>query len=237
MPKPTAKEIRAALRSLADPGIAEHSQRFFKTGPGEYGEGDRFLGLRVPEVRRIARQFREASLPTCLQLLRSPFHEERLWAVIFLTEAFKRADAGAREQIYHAYSNNLSHVNNWDIVDISAPHIAGGWLQDKDRSPLHRWARSANLWERRIAIIATHHFIRRNDFCDTFALGDMLLHDREDLIHKAVGWMLREVGNRDRGAEEEFLQPRYRHMPRIMLRYAIEKFPEDRRRAFLQGKA
>lgn len=236
MPRSTAAEIGAELRSLANPKIAEHSQGFFKTAKGEYGEGDHFLGMRMPEVRKIARKYSLATLPAIRRLLRSRFHEERLLAAIMLRARFERSDAEEQECIYRMCLEHLRFINNWDIVDISAPQIVGGYLDDKDRSPLYEWARSENLWERRIAMMATLFFIRKMDFKDALAISEILLHDSHDLIHKAVGWMLREIGNRDRKTEEAFLKPRYREMPRTMLRYAIEKFPESRRQQWLRGK-
>ena len=233
MSSPPDKQIRVALRALADASIAAQSRRFFKTAEGEYGAGDQFLGIRVPELRRIAREFRDASLREVGGFLRSRWHEERLFAVILLTEQYARGDAARQEAIHRLYCDNLRFINNWDIVDASAPRIVGPHLEKRDRSQLHIWAKSSDLWERRIAIMATFHFIRGNDFADTLTLAEMLLHDPEDLIHKAVGWMLREIGNRDRAVEEAFLERHAAVMPRTMLRYAVEKFPERKRRAWL----
>ncbi len=233
MATPSAKEIRNAIHAKADPGIAAQFRRFFKTADGEYGAGEQFLGVRVPDLRRIAREFREASLRVIAGFLRSRWHEERLFAVILMVEKHARGDASIREAIHRLYCDNLRFINNWDIVDASAPRIVGPHLEKRDRSQLRIWAKSSNLWERRIAIMATFHFIRRNDFDDTLALAETLLHDPEDLIHKAVGWMLREIGNRDRAVVEAFLERHAGVMPRTMLRYAIEKFPERERRAWL----
>jgi 3-methyladenine DNA glycosylase AlkD len=232
----TVTEVRACLRSLADPSIAEHSQRFFKTGKGEYGEGDRFLGIRVPVIRKHVRKHRALSIDETMLLLKSPFHEERLFAVLMLVHKFAQADEPARKEIYDLYLANSSSVNNWDLVDSSASQIVGQFLYDKDRRQLSVLARSDNIWHRRIAIMATFYFIRQNDFTDTLHLAALLLEDKEDLLHKAVGWMLREVGNRDMSAAEIFLRNHYKKMPRTMLRYAIEKFDSDKRMSYLQGR-
>ncbi len=231
----SATELRARLRTHADPAIAAHSQGFFKAFPGGYGEGDRFHGIRVPVVRAVARGGRDLTLKQVLSILRSKWHEERLMALVIMVERFKRADEAERRELHEAYLANTEHVNNWDLVDISAHHLVGAWLLDRDRKLLRRLARSRSLWEQRIAVIATFAFIREHQFGDTLELADLLLHHEHDLIHKAVGWMLREVGNRDRAVEEAFLADRYAGMPRTMLRYAIEKFPERRRKQYLRG--
>ncbi len=228
-------EIRTALRDAADENDATHLQRFFKTGPGEYGEGDLFIGVRVPETRRVAKKFHLLPLNDALTLLRSEIHEERLLALILLTEKFRRGSAEQQAEIYRLYLENTGHINNWDLVDSSAMFIVGPYLQNRSRDPLHRLARSASLWERRIAILATFHFIRQGEFDETLKIAETLLLDREDLIHKAVGWMLREIGKRDMCREEDFLKMHYRNMPRTMLRYAIEKFPEELRQKYLKG--
>jgi 3-methyladenine DNA glycosylase AlkD len=234
--RPGVTDIRARLRTLSDPRIAEHAQRFFKTAQGEYAEGDRFLGVRVPGVRKVAREFRGAPLSAVFVLLRSPLHEERLLALLMLVERFARGSDAERTRIYVEYLKRIKTcVNNWDLVDSSGPQIVGAYLEHRDRGVLYDLARSPNLWERRVAIIATFWFIKRGSFDDTLAIAQLLLPDEHDLIHKAVGWMLREVGNRDRAVEERFLRAHYRRMPRTMLRYAIEKFPADRRRAYLDG--
>ena len=232
----TARAISKALRELANPDIAEHSKRFFKTGKGEYGEGDKFLGIRVPLIRRQAKQFRDTSLAEVGKLLESGYHEERLCAVLILVLQFDGAAEQQKKAIYELYLSSTAYVNNWDLVDSSAHLIVGPYLERRSRRRLYKLARSTDLWERRIAIMATYHFIRNGDFDDTLALAELLLHDDHDLIHKAVGWMLREVGNRDRRAEEDFLESHYREMPRTMLRYAIEKLPERRRQAYLKGR-
>lgn len=227
--------IREAIRAHADADVALHSQRFFKTGPGEYGEGDRFLGVRVPVLRQEARRFRDAKLRTLVSLLKSKWHEERLFAVISLADRFKRGDEARKRRIYETYCRHLDYVNNWDIVDASAHLIVGPWLESRSRRPLYQLARRKNLWHRRVAIMATYHFIRRQYFDDTLAIAEILIDDPEDLVHKAVGWMLREVGNRDRARAEKFLTKHYAKMPRTMLRYAIEKLPQSRRRQYLEG--
>jgi 3-methyladenine DNA glycosylase AlkD len=232
-----ADAIRARLRPLGNPRIAEHSQRFFKTAVGEYGHGDRFLGIRVPVLRQVAREFRGAPLAAALELLRSPLHEERLVALFLLVEQYRRATVAQRERIFRRYLAHVpKYVNNWDLVDSSAHLIVGAHLETRgDRGVLYELARSPHLWCRRVAIMATFWFIRRGSFDDTLSIAELLLGDDEDLIHKAAGWMLREVGNRDRAAADRFLRRHCRRMPRTMLRYAIEKLPPERRRAYLSG--
>ncbi len=232
-----AEEIHDILRGIADSAIAEHSQRFFKTGKGEYGEGDRFHGIRVPVLRRYAREFQGISLAEALQLLASPFHEERLFALLVFVGKFERGDDAVRESIYKLYLDNLEYVNNWDLVDTTAPYIIGPWLEKRDKGVLYKLARSEVLWERRIAILSTFHCIRKSSFDDALAISALLVDDDEDLIHKAVGWMLREIGKRDADAERAFLNEHCMQMPRTMLRYAIERFPEEERKKYLDGKA
>jgi len=228
--------IQDRLRLLADPKRAQGLQRFFKTGPGQYGAGDRFLGIRVPQLRKLSREYGNCSVENALALLRSPIHEERLLALLLLMRGFAEGPESTRRRIYDSYLSHSRYVNNWDLVDISAQHIIGAFLWDKDRSPLYPLAKSENLWERRIAIMATLFFIRQGRFEETLKISAMLLGDEEDLIHKAVGWMLREVGKRELRAEEDFLEKHYKKMPRTMLRYAIERFPEAKRRQYLQGE-
>jgi 3-methyladenine DNA glycosylase AlkD len=230
------KIIHNDLLQLANEQIAEHSQRFFKTGKGEYGEGDIFLGIRVPLLRHLVKKYRGISITEVRKLLHSKFHEERLLAVLMLVQLFKSADESVQKQVYDLYLENTEFINNWDIVDISASNIVGAHLYEKDKAPLYDLVQSKNLWERRIAIISTFYFIRQNEFDDTLKLAKILLNDKEDLIHKAVGWMLREVGKREIEFEEEFLQEHYKIMPRTMLRYAIEKFPETSRKMYLRGE-
>jgi 3-methyladenine DNA glycosylase AlkD len=230
------KQIMKKLRELSDSDIAAHSQRFFKTGKGEYGEGDRFLGIRVPTLRKCVREYRAISLEDTLELLKSPFHEARLLALLILVANYSSANRNAEQNaIYRSYLSHTEFINSWDLVDCSAEHIVGAHLFDKERKALYRLARSRSLWERRISVVATFHFIDREDFSDSLAIAELLLHDQEDLIHKAVGWMLREVGKRNRHVEEGFLVEYYREMPRTMLRYAIEKLPETERLAYLHG--
>lgn len=229
--------IQSALKRVANKKDAAFLQGYFKTGPGQYGEGDRFIGVRVPLLRKLAKQFRDLPLSECKQLLQSPIHEERLLALFILVMQFQKGDEDEREKVYRVYLNNLRFVNNWDLVDSSAPRIVGVWLSNKDRTPLYDLARSPKLWRRRVAIMATLHFINQDDYKDTLRLAGLLLGDKHDLIHKAVGWMLREIGNRNRGQEEIFLKKHYEKMPRTMLRYAIEKFPVQKRKAYLAGTA
>jgi len=235
---PTAAAIRARLRTLADPRVASASQRFFKTAPGEYGHGDRFLGIRVPTLRKLAREFRAAPVAVAFALLPSPLHEERALALLLLVARYARGTEAEQQGIYDEYLKHVpKHVNNWDLVDSSAHYIVGAHLVERDRAVLYELARSPHLWSRRVAIIATFWFIRQGAFEDTLAIAQLLLDDREDLMHKAAGWMLREVGNRDAVAAERFLRRHCRDMPRTMLRYAIEKLPERTRRAYLDGTA
>lgn len=230
-----AKDVTEALKRLGDSVTADHSRQFFKTGKGQYGEGDRFLGIRVPVIRQQVKLFRDISLDETLILLRSPLHEVRLFALLMLVQKFSKGDERLRAAIHKTYLSNTRYINNWDLVDSSASAIVGGWLRERDRQPLYRLAKSKNLWERRIAMLATFDFIRHKEFDDALAIAELLLNDPEDLMHKAVGWMLREVGNRDARLEKAFLKQHYKHMPRTMLRYAIEKFPEKERQRFLAG--
>jgi 3-methyladenine DNA glycosylase AlkD len=231
----TAQEISEILRNLADPQIAANSQRFFKMGEGEYGAGDKFLGIRVPVLRSQAKKFTATSLTEIQNLLMSPFHEERLCALFLLVNKFAIGDPTESTSIYKLYLDRTQYINNWDLVDSSAYQIVGAYLDDKDKQPMYDLATSSSLWERRIAIVSTFYGIRQHKFDDAFAIANLLKNDREDLIHKAVGWMLREIGKRNPGAERTFLQERYKDMPRTMLRYAIEKFPEPERKQYLQG--
>lgn len=230
-----AAEISARLQLLGNPEKARLMQRYFKTAPGEYAAGDVFIGVTVPAVRGLLKEFRNLTPTELLPLLGSGIHEERFFALLALVRCFDRGDSASREQIYDLYLANTGSINNWDLVDCSAPAIVGGYLLERTREPLYSLARSTSLWERRIAILATFTFIRSNQFDDSLAIASMLLADREDLIHKAAGWMLREVGKRDQGAAEEFLRRHCRAMPRTMLRYAIERFPAEKRRMYLSG--
>jgi 3-methyladenine DNA glycosylase AlkD len=234
--KITFENLTKAFRSEGNPAIAEHSSGFFKTGKGEYGEGDRFLGIRVPVTRNYAKKYRRVPMPVIRKLLKSQFHEERLLAVILLVEKFKSGNESDRKKIYELYLKHTKYINNWDIVDSSAHFIVGPFLQARSRDKLFELARSEDLWERRIAIMSTFHYIRQGEFDTALNISERLVDDIEDLIHKAVGWMLREIGKRDRATEEEFLKAHYHSMPRTMLRYAIEKFPEKRRQQYLKGE-
>ncbi len=232
----TYQEINEHLLSLADPEIASHSQRFFKTAPGEYGFGDKFLGIRVPVIRQAVKKFASTSLTVSAKLLKSEYHEIRLFALLLLVSHFSNADQNRQDKIYDLYLKNTKYINNWDLVDSSADKIVGAYLEDKDRAMLSTLSKSTSLWQRRIAIISTFHFIRKNQFDDTLNISQQLLDDNEDLIHKAVGWMLREVGKRDKAVETSFLKKHYQAMPRTMLRYAIEKFSKEERQKYLSGK-
>ncbi|WP_345984487.1 DNA alkylation repair protein [Sulfurimonas sp. HSL-1656] len=231
-----AKNISSTLRSLGDPDIAEHSQRFFKTGEGEYGAGDFFLGIRVPVLRKHVARFRATPLDEVAELLHSAYHEERLFALLLMVAKYERGDAAEKEAVYNCYMANTDYINNWDLVDSSAPYIVGKYLIARDKAVLYTFAQSESLWERRIAIMATFYLIRKGQFDTALEIAELLFADTHDLIHKAVGWMLREVGNRDPARERAFLASRYKTMPRTMLRYAIEKFPEAERKAYLKGE-
>ncbi|MFA5232020.1 MAG: DNA alkylation repair protein [Candidatus Omnitrophota bacterium] len=230
------EEAKKQLRRGADKEKAKGLQRFFKTGPGEYAEGDIFLGLTAVLTRNTVKEFQDLALSDLIKLLHSKIHEERALALLIMVRQFDKADTGAKEKIYKAYLANTKFINNWDLVDLSAPQIVGGFLIDQDRSMLYKLAKSPWLWDRRIAILATFTFIRLGDFKDVFAISKLLLGDKEDLIHKACGWMLREAGKRNVQLEEEFLHKHCRIMPRTMLRYAIEKFPEKKRKFFLNAR-
>ena len=232
----SAKEIEATLVALKDEKAARHAQGFFKTGPGQYGEGDVFLGIRVPQVRLLAKQYRELPLTEVRKLLRSPYHEVRMLALILMADAAARGDAATKRKLYDAYLADAHRVNNWDLVDVSAHFVVGGYLLDGDRSVLDRLAESENLWERRIAIVSTLAFIRNHEAEDTLRIAELLLNDREDLIHKAVGWMLRELGKRRPEELHAFLELHAARMPRTMLRYAIERMTDAERRRYMAKK-
>jgi 3-methyladenine DNA glycosylase AlkD len=233
----TAAAARRRLRELADPDVARTAQRFFKTGPGEYSAGDEFIGVRVPVIRRLGRELRGMSIDEITALLHDRWHEARLLALVLLVDTFTRAPANERASIADLYLRNTRWINNWDLVDSSAPSILGAHLLTRSRTVLDRLARSKNLWERRIAIVATQHLIRADKFDDTLRIAELLMYDSHDLIHKAVGWMLREVGDRDRKRLESFLTKHAHEMPRTMLRYAIEKLSSDDRRRFMSAKS
>jgi 3-methyladenine DNA glycosylase AlkD len=226
-------QINQNLVALGNESEAQSAQRFFKTGPGEYGEGDQFRGIRVPVLRQLAREYKSASVEDATALLQSRWHEDRLLALFLWIGIFKR-QAKQREAIYNLYLANTNCINNWDLVDSSASHIIGAWLWDKERAQLYALARSQDLWERRIAMLATFHFIQKRDFEDALRLAEILRDDRHDLMHKAVGWMLREIGKRDSENLQNFLNKHHQQMPRTMLRYAIEKLPEATRQSYLK---
>ena len=228
------RQLKSDLKKLANPEKAEILQRFFKTGKGQYGEGDVFLGITVPEQRKVSKEYANLDLKDLKKLLSGKIHEYRLTALLILVIKFNRTDDSGKKEIAGFYLKNTKHINNWDLVDLSADKILGVYLIEKDRSILYRLAESKLLWERRIAIISTFQFIKINQFNDTLKISEILLSDTHDLIHKAVGWMLREVGKRDRKSEERFLRKHYKTMPRTMLRYAIEKFDEKTRKFYLR---
>lgn len=227
--------LRKEIKSVSNPEKAKFLQRFFKTGKGEYAEGDIFLGIVVPVQRQIAKKYKTLSFDDLQRLITSKYHEERLIALLILVERFKKADEKEKEEIVKFYLDNRKGINNWDLVDLSAPKILGEHLLDKDRNILYNFAKSNDLWEKRIAVLSTFTFIKNNDFNDAQKIYEALITDKHDLIHKAVGWMLRELGKIDIKTEEEFLKKYYKTMPRTMLRYAIEKFPEKKRAAYLKG--
>lgn len=236
MSEKTVNQIRKAMRQLGSKERAELSQRYFKTGPGQYGEGDIFLGLNAAELKALTVEHQALAMDDILLLLKSPVHEDRMLALLILVRAYAKADDAAKKRIYETYLANTQFINNWDLVDASAHYIVGRFLMDKSKKPLYALARSSSLWERRIAIVSTFWFIRQNHFTDTLKISKILLSDKEDLIHKAVGWMLREVGKRDQPSEESFLREHYKKIPRTTLRYAIERFPEPQRQMYLKGE-
>ena len=234
LPATTLRSVREALRAEADPEDAAHLQRFFKTAPGQYGHGDHFLGIRVPVLRRLARTHRSVSVDDALTLLTSKWHEERSLALFLLVGHYQRADGRGRQRIYDAYLTHTRYINSWDLVDCSAEHIVGAHVAPNDAAILDRLAASDDVWERRIAMLATFHWIKQRQFAPALRIAERLVHDDHDLIHKAVGWMLREIGKRDGQVERQFLNEHCGTMPRTMLRYAIEKFPEAERRRYLR---
>jgi 3-methyladenine DNA glycosylase AlkD len=233
----TAQILKQKLQKLANKDKAKLLQGFFKTGLGEYGEGDIFLGINVPTLRMLSKEHDGISLNETMKLLKSPIHEERLLALLMLVRAFSKGDEALQKKIYDFYLKNTKYINNWDLVDLTAPNIVGTYLLGKNKKPLYELTKSSDLWKRRISVLSTFSFIKQNDFYDAFKIAHCLLADEHDLIHKAVGWMLREIGKRDLYAEEQFLKSRYKKMPRTMLRYAIERFPEAKRKQYLNGKA
>ena len=231
----TARAVKARLRALANPARAAGEASFFKTGPGQYGEGDQFLGLSVPEQRRVAKAYHDLPLVEVAALLRSPMHEDRFTALENLVMQYETGDAKTREGVFRFYLQHTDRINNWDLVDTSARYIVGEHLRDRSRARVYRLARSKSLWERRIAMVATHAWIARGDTADAYAIADLLLDDPHDLIRKAVGWMLREAGVHDRAALLRFLRTRYTRVARTTLRYAIEHLPAAQRKRILAG--
>ncbi len=230
---PSSKDLQRRLEALGSPSDAAFLQGFFKTGKGQYGEGDLFRGIRTPVLRKLAKEMKAAPIDELETLLHSKWHEDRALALIMLVEAFDAGSDAGRKRIYELYLANSKFINNWDLVDISSPNIVGAWLFDKKRSILDKLSTSSLLWERRISIVSTLFFIRKGQFDDTLRISETLLGDKQDLMHKAVGWMLREVGKRDVSVLESFLKRHGATMPRTALRYAIEKFPEPERKAYL----
>lgn len=229
-------QLKKEMKKFASLKRAKSSMWFFKTGKGEYGEGDKFVGVSGMDQRKLAKKYyKDISFSQIAPWLKNPIHEYRQVALLILVYKYQKGSEVLKKKIFNYYIKNTKHINNWDLVDITAPHIVGDYLLDKKRDVLYKFARSKDLWKKRIAIIATFAFIREKDFKDALKIAKILLHDKHDLIHKAVGWMLREVGNRDIKAEERFLKQHYKVMPRTMLRYAIEKFSEKKRLRWLKG--
>ncbi len=229
----TAKLVQAELRKISNPAKGKFLQRFFKTGKGQYAEGDKFLGINVPAQRVIAKKYRDLPLSEVQKLLNSPFHEHRFTAAEILVDKYDKADVKLKKNIASFYLKNAKRFNNWDLVDTSATYILGPQLLNADKKIIYKLVRSKNIWERRIAVLTTFHFIREFRFDDTLKLAKILLTDKHDLMHKAVGWMLREIGKRDRVVETEFLNEHVKQMPRTMLRYAIEHYPKAERLKYL----
>lgn len=228
-------DLKRTVRKQSNPEKGKFLQRFFKTGKGEYAEGDIFAGITVPVSRKISRQFKNLSLNDLSKVIKSKIHEERLIALFILVGRMQKANEKEREKIYKFYLKNLKYINNWDLVDLSADKIIGEYLFDKKRELLFKLVKGS-LWERRIAVLSSFNFIKKNDYSTTLKICKLLLTDKEDLIHKATGWMLREIGKRDLKTEEDFLKLYYKKMPRTMLRYAVEKFPERKRKSYLLGR-
>lgn len=229
-----ATEIQRELEHYIDPVKREYLPRFFKTGKGQYGEGDQFLGIIVPHTRMVAKHHLEAPLAVMKELLQSNWHECRLCALLMLVERFKKCDEKERKEIYDFYLTQTERINNWDLVDLSAPYIVGEYLKDKTREDLYRLAGSELLWEQRIAVVATLTLIRNNDFIDILSLAEKLLNHKHDLMQKAIGWMLREMGKRNKELLVQFLEKHSKVMPRTMLRYSIEKFANEERSYFMK---
>ncbi len=229
----TFREAFEELEKYADPEKAEHSKRFFKSRPGEYGEGDIFLGITVPNQRKVAKKFKRMPLHEVEKLLQSDMHECRLTASMLLVYRIEKAEQEIIDETAEFYLKNLKYINNWDIVDSSCRFILAKYLENRDRDLLYELASSDDLWEKRIAMITCYYYIKQNDFKDALAIAEILVNDKHDLIHKAVGWMLREIGNQNQDTEISFLEKHCKNMPRTMLRYAIEKFNEPLRQYYL----
>ncbi len=232
----SCNDITAELRTLGNEEKSRHLSSFFKTGEGQYGYGDKFLGIPVPQTRGVAKRHKDTALADAVALLSSEWHEARLCALLIMAEKMKKARNDDARRIFDTYLDNTAHINNWDLVDLSAPYIAGRYLLYKPRDVLYKLAASHLLWDNRIAIVSTYTFIKNNDLDDTFSLAQLLLGHKHDLMHKAVGWMLREAGKRDMARLRAFVDSHWHEMPRTMLRYAIEKYPEDERRSVLERK-
>jgi len=232
----TAEELKNDLKYLANFEHANNLQWFFKTGKGQYGEGDVFIGVKVPNIRRVAKRYTDLSLIEIKKLLYSKIHEERLCAFLILVDKFEKSGETDKKKIFDFYTKNAKRANNWDLVDLSCPKIVGNYLLNKSKNILYKFATSENLWEKRISVISTFMFIKNKKFTDSFKIAKILMNDKHDLIHKAVGWMLREIGKRNQVEEEKFLKKYYKKMPRTMLRYAIEKFEEEKRIAYLKNR-
>jgi len=230
------EKLKKEIQESADEEKAKILQRFFKTGKGEYGEGDIFLGIIAPQMRNLAKKYGGLPLVKIQKLLNSKYNEARWIALVILANKFKKADEQEKGNIFNFYLKNLKNINNWNLVDISAPHIVGNFLFEKDKKILYELSRSEDLWEKRISIVSTLSFIRQNEFEDALAISELLLNDEHDLIHKAVGWMLREMGKRDIEILKDFLRKHYKNIPRTTLRYAIEKFEEEERKKWLRGE-
>ncbi|MDA3840293.1 MAG: DNA alkylation repair protein [Patescibacteria group bacterium] len=230
----TVSSLKEELKKLSNPKTKKVVENFFKTAVGEYGEGDIFLGIKTPDLRKTAKKYADLSFPELQELFDSEIHDHRAIVLVILCDKLKKSSDIEKKEIYNFYLDNTRNINNWDLVDISAPNIVGTYLGGKDRKTLYKLARSKDLWERRIAIVSTFSFIRNNDFFDTLTISELLLNDDKDLIHKACGWMLREVGKRDEKTLKLFLDKFKNQMPRVMLRYAIEKFPDKIRKEYLK---
>ncbi len=228
--------IKNQLHQYASPSRKKANEQFFKTGKGQYSEGDKFRGVSMPDIRKVAKANKDANFSKIQKLLDSPIHEERMCGLVILVYKYKTSNEKRKKQIFNFYIKNRKAINNWDLVDVTTPNIVGDYLFDKDKKLLYKYAKSTSLWERRIAILATFAFIRKNEFKDTLTISKILLKDKEDLIHKAVGWMLREIWKRDNKVVENFLQKNYSQIPRTTLRYSIERMPEKKRKNYLDGK-